>query len=616
MPIKPIQHEIDRRGKRLLRNLLEPLGWVINDVEEDYGIDSNVQIFEDGKSTGDWFHVQLKSSAASEYASAGTFVSQDLTIDHARHYALELRQPILLIHADVAAERLFWHAPQLDQNLRTVLSNTKAKFVTIRIPTKQQLPDGAAELLLTLNTLHLVLAGRELAASDAQSFSESISHFPDQERLYRAFQQAHDTLKLKRISSLYRQRNFSEARSRAEAILTDPDSDIESKFWAQTMVGGIRFSESVNSGKPAIEASKAVLDNAKALQRLTARGPKHLKFHSLIVHTGAELELLAFENVATYMALKAHLREYGNPMMALHLYARRTGITRRIVAKYNQCVRLARYASNYSDRWMLGRALTNLVRALGAYLITARSEGESNVESMFVGSALQISKLAARICIETGDTEGICMVILATLSITCSRNSEPFRWARQLADALVDEDARSEALRLIERTANRWEGKSAEGDYEGDLVWQAIQNVASGLGVDLTDENSPLVAALRIAARDDSPERVLRECEYLLVSRGATGPMACEVQRLFNTSQSSSKVINCTLHNLHVERRELDEGYRVFKAQHCDKCTDKKPRPEDWEYTEEFRKEFEHAHRHFVRALAGTRFGFRYSDRD
>ncbi len=94
MITKPEQHDIDQEGNRLLREVLESFGWVVNDTQRDYGVDSNVQVFEKKSATGAWFHVQLKSSASSEYSADGTFISQELSADHARHYPLEVRQPI------------------------------------------------------------------------------------------------------------------------------------------------------------------------------------------------------------------------------------------------------------------------------------------------------------------------------------------------------------------------------------------------------------------------------------------------------------------------------------------------------------------------------------------
>ena len=42
---KSEQQEIDRQGRRLLREALESLGWVLTGFEEDYGIDYDVQVF-------------------------------------------------------------------------------------------------------------------------------------------------------------------------------------------------------------------------------------------------------------------------------------------------------------------------------------------------------------------------------------------------------------------------------------------------------------------------------------------------------------------------------------------------------------------------------------------
>jgi hypothetical protein len=98
---KPDEHEINRSGKRILREVLEPLGWVVNDVQEDYGIDCNVQIFDGTSPTGAWFHIQLKSSSAPAYSENGGFISQELSVAHARHYALEMHDPIFLVVVDV-----------------------------------------------------------------------------------------------------------------------------------------------------------------------------------------------------------------------------------------------------------------------------------------------------------------------------------------------------------------------------------------------------------------------------------------------------------------------------------------------------------------------------------
>ena len=613
---KTEEHEINRTGKRLLREALEPLGWVINDVQEDYGIDSSVQVFDRKSPTGAWFHVQLKSSASSNYASDRSFVSQELFIDHARHYALEMREPVFLIHVDVTSKSIYWCAPQLDRRLAAVLGGTGAKFITVRILTRNHLPRTAAVLLGSLDRIYLTLANRELTTASNQKFAESLQHLPNQEALHRAFQEKNDTLRLRRIADLFRQRKYDEARPRAEAVRADPDSTVDTKFWAEIQLEGIDFAETLHSGKPQSELPKIVLVHAKALQKLTKSGPMYLKFFALIARHAAELEILVQENTTLFMLLHQHLEQGGNPMTALHIYARRSVLTKQIVFKYNRCLRLARYATNYPDRWMLGRALGRIVKGAGHYLITLNAEANVETEKAFAQSALQICKVSAWICEETGDGEGVVLAILDSLMTTNSKNSDAYRWATDVAGRLSDPAIRADAFHMIERAEKRWKGERVDGDFVGDPPWQIIQNMASKIGIDLSNESDPLVRGLRIAAKDNSPERILAHCEHLLVSQGATGPIARQIIQLFNITTASSKVVHCTLHNYHIEGKEQGSAYAEFKRTHCDSCPDTKPRPEGWRYTYEARSELQARHLEFVMRLAGTPSGLRYTNED
>jgi hypothetical protein len=172
---KPEAHNVDSAGERLLREVLEPIEWVVNAVQKDYGIDYNVQVFDGGSPTGTWFHVQLKSSASSQYSADRSFVSQEITVDHARHYALEMREPVFVIHADVGSRSVYWYAPQLDRALESVLTQTKATSTTFRVPIRQKLPDTATQLLTAVDNIHLGLATRELTSASAHSFAENLA---------------------------------------------------------------------------------------------------------------------------------------------------------------------------------------------------------------------------------------------------------------------------------------------------------------------------------------------------------------------------------------------------------------------------------------------------------
>ena len=101
------QQEIDRRGKRLIREALEPLGWVMTEISEDYGVDYDVQVFVNGSPNGLWFKIQLKSSASSDRSADATFISVQLDLDHARHYAIDLRDQFFWYTLMSSAEKSF-----------------------------------------------------------------------------------------------------------------------------------------------------------------------------------------------------------------------------------------------------------------------------------------------------------------------------------------------------------------------------------------------------------------------------------------------------------------------------------------------------------------------------
>lgn len=582
---KPPQHEIDSAGERILRDALEPLKWTVNKVEKDYGVDFNVQVFDDRSPNGMWFHIQLKSHQTPDYSSDRTFISESIEIGHVRHFAIELRQPMFLVIADVSLKKLYWHCLQLDTTLMQRLDEASQQdTITVRVPTEHYLPGTELQFLTALRLSNNVLANRQLIRSSTAEFAESLKYSGDPLRILAAMQDKGDVLRLQKIANLFHEGKLLEARQRTTVLLADPDASVQTKFWASIEMYSIDFREIFASNKPQELIAKSHLDHANSLIKITAHGPKPFKFYSIVNKRAAELEGLTYENFRLGLLQKAHLRRGGNPMLVLNIYARRAWLSMAINKKYNQCVRLARYAAKSEDPWLLGRALTGITNALSVYLGTLRIEEQRELEAAYAKSALQICELSAWISALTGDDNGIGMAVVGALVTVNSEDTETYRWAKQTAESITDQEIRYSALESVNHATLRWKGDRVEGDIEGDSVWQALQNMATEHGVDIFDENSPLVKAIKIGVRDDNFDRVLRECEHLIISYGSVGPNALLINELFNMRTACSKVVNCKLHNFHVEGRGLDSAYTTFEKAHCSTCPDQKPRPEGWTF--------------------------------
>jgi Domain of unknown function (DUF4365) len=120
---RPEQHVTDTLGHALLTSALAPTGWVLRSLNPDYGADYEVEVFENGRTTGSTFKIQLKSSDEPAYSAARDFVSVSLSVPRARYLVNELQVPTVLVQADVVARRLYWTTPQLEPGLRERLAS-------------------------------------------------------------------------------------------------------------------------------------------------------------------------------------------------------------------------------------------------------------------------------------------------------------------------------------------------------------------------------------------------------------------------------------------------------------------------------------------------------------
>ena len=158
---RPVQHETDAAGQRQLRAAFEGFGWVVNTIENDYGADFEVEIFEGGASTGATFKVQLKSSASTQYSSDGTVVSQPIRVANAKSLMHELRVPTVVVHCDVTKSCTYWLMPQLDASLAGRLDSLNDdQTVTLHLPVAYELPASRTVFVEALQRADAVLSVR------------------------------------------------------------------------------------------------------------------------------------------------------------------------------------------------------------------------------------------------------------------------------------------------------------------------------------------------------------------------------------------------------------------------------------------------------------------------
>ena len=184
----PEEHITGRLGLTQLRGALEPLGWTLAETV-DYGIDIQVEVFREHKTTGITFGLQSKSSRSTDYSSAGDFIAQTLKVKNARYLIQEMQIPTILVHANVESGRTYWTAPQLDGEVaQRLVGRSDDATLTLRIPTENSLPESADLLLEAVGRAQVVLATRASTSTPPVDFVSALRNLTDTDRTIRELQ--------------------------------------------------------------------------------------------------------------------------------------------------------------------------------------------------------------------------------------------------------------------------------------------------------------------------------------------------------------------------------------------------------------------------------------------
>jgi Domain of unknown function (DUF4365) len=275
---RPQSHITDSRGKAQMRSVFESSGWTVNEIEHDYGVDFDVQLFENGEATGEWFKVQLKSSENTPYSAKGDFISEELSREHAVHFSAEMRDPIFVVHADVTSERTFWYAPQLDTPISLIDSREN---ITVRVPTRNKLPDTLPRLVSALRTIRIRLGAKTVAESSISDFATSIDD-RDRARLITGIQDKVDGLRLAHIQKFIIDGSLDEAAADIENLAANSQSSVEIRFSAILEKERVEFLASRKAAAPQSTIPAIHLRTSERLQKIAKKGPSALKLFALI----------------------------------------------------------------------------------------------------------------------------------------------------------------------------------------------------------------------------------------------------------------------------------------------------------------------------------------------
>src|SRR5207249_2151446 len=103
-PARPRSHRLEDEQRVEFESLLAPEGWVYRPLARDYGIDGQVEVFDNGAKTGLSFYVQLRATDQADLAKATRIRLKPGELD----YYLSKSEPVLVAKYVSASRSMYW----------------------------------------------------------------------------------------------------------------------------------------------------------------------------------------------------------------------------------------------------------------------------------------------------------------------------------------------------------------------------------------------------------------------------------------------------------------------------------------------------------------------------
>lgn len=473
---RPVQHETDAAGQRLLRAAFEGFGWVVNSIENDYGTDYEVEIFEGGVSTGATFKVQLKSSASTQYSSDGNVVSQAIRVANAKYLAHELRVPTVVVHCDVAAGRTYWLLPQLDASVVGRLDALNDdQSITLHIPVINELPaskDAFIEALQRADAALSVRAARRARPMLVANLGAQILG-SDTDAAIRVFQSHSDALRLTEAWRRTVGGDLDKAFMLIDELLQAPGTAVEDKFrvwliWEMAELN--RQIAAAARDRSRVDTSNRV---AQQLRALTKDGPTHLKYYSAVNALAVRVSELAHDGHA--MGMAERFASDARPVFTLS----RQQLDRRLDLTLRRSSRVVNRLLQTSHAWVLPMALSRLAMSIGIACLRFEHEERQDAAQRLKTYGLDLCRTAVRIADALGDQTALASAASSALVLSKSDSDDAMTFAVEIAGRLTAPEEQAFIANAIDKSRRMHAGERVEGKIK-TTPRQIAENIEDG----------------------------------------------------------------------------------------------------------------------------------------
>jgi len=606
--------EIGRLAGRMFASIV-PKNWALRSQEdqEDYGVDYEVELTTpNDKPTGFIFKIQQKGVGEATRLADGTISFGDLKTEKVTYYLRQLRIPIVFVVVDLASSKSYWIPLHANRDVEAALSDAIAKghaTMTVHLPATNVLPETVDDLLAAVQRMMDALTIQGLKAMPTANAQAIIASEPDIDELEKGLRFTQSLLRSTKTQRLIERGDYEDAFKLNEKAFSDDAEPIEVRFAAGMELVRIAGGVLVRQGQRGREElMKLRLRVHHALVRICRPLPSahQLRFYSLFLARTSRLHVRVNRDVGLFFSSLA--QEAAPDELARYVTAgARRESTVAITADLRRAQRLILELIQRGWIGLVVYAWSELTEAVIPFLMRLEKDGLGAAAAAIRDWLNSVGTLCREIVVELKDDSvvGLCAVNHARVDLDTDSFAQRLAESRELAGKIVDPEQRritASQLDRLEQIAAKKSRDVPEGhDQEG--LEQLVRLMAHGLGIDLDDPDDRIASVARIGLRDANPERVLRDCQHLVVQLGSRGVPA----QMLGLPTAGSKDLACRKHGYRTSALSLDDLYGFFRSSHCDGCPDREPHPPDWKWTPAWQQDQEQRWERDRRALRERR---------
>ncbi len=535
------QHEIDTVARRLFQSVL-PSYLVVREQGDDYGIDAEVELFEQGESTGVIFKVQIKGTKNPAYSADGKFISFSFELNRAEYLIEQVKIPTAIVLCDVTAKIVFWTDIHTNQNLLQAYEAAKANrknTFTIHFATENVLPNTLSEMLTALRKTGDIISLRRVANIQSPVYAEHIQNIKDVDAEIIHLREKIDISSAEKLYRLIRVHSTVEAHKLIQQILESNEASIQAKFNAmihneQVYVQSVGADEIGGFEKVAFD-----LWQAKQLLALTDETTPGLRRLAEGYLLAAEISNLVLQDYNLFMNWKMQQtaqETYGEPLEPLWfamLPLVRTKYARELLDKIDESSKLISTTLNEKHWQVLPRITTRILGQIIFFLRRLKLENLDETAQGIENWIEHLLDLTYKITVQLPDSREVDEMLCGITHIytflmnpyDAKDRKKRYEQAVRVQQEIRDKEIREWCLANIEQTMSEFE--TIPNWDENNPDWEAIERFyrhqAAALGINLelaekaTDSLDARIAwIVNVGIKDLNPTRILKNCKHLV----------------------------------------------------------------------------------------------------